>query len=279
LATRRFKGIKSSRAALVILKNMRLTDIQARILEAKRMRLAHLRARPLEALREQSLGERENAFPHLLRDAVSRPDRLNVIAEIKRASPWQAVIQTEIDPAELALAHSRGGAAAISVWTEEDYFHGSLDDLRVTRAAVSLPVLRKDFIIEPCQVYETAIAGADALVLIVAALDERRLALLRRVAEEELGLDAFVEVRSANEMRRAHAIGATLIGVNNRDPSTFEVSLDISVEVARAAPEGVILVSQDGLRTRKHLLGLRALGYKGFLIGESAAAGDLLTES
>src|SRR5262249_20863779 len=142
----------------------------------------------------EAMRERKNASPHLLRDAIARPDRLNVIAEIKRASPWQDVIQTEIEPAELALAYSESGAAAISVWTEEDYFHGPLDDLRAVRAAVPLPVLRKDFIIDPSQVYETATVGADALLLIAAALNEEQLALLRRIAEEELGLDALVEV-------------------------------------------------------------------------------------
>jgi indole-3-glycerol phosphate synthase len=253
---------------------MSLTDIQAQILEAKRARLDHLPTRLLEELREEALEERTRASPHLFRDAIARPDSLNVIAEIKRASPWQNTIQAEIEPAELAMAYSRSGAAAISVWTEEDYFQGSLDDLRVVRAATSLPVLRKDFIIEPSQVYETAIAGADALLLIAAALDEERLALLRRITEEELGLDALVEVQSANKMLSAYAIGATLIGVNNRNLSTLEVSLDISVEVARVRPKDVLLVSENGLRTRKHLHGLRALGYKGFLIEESLTGGD-----
>jgi indole-3-glycerol phosphate synthase len=244
---------------------MSSTDIRGRILEAKRLRLANLRARPLEELREEALKAREKALLHLLRDAIARTDRLNIIAEIKRASPWQDAAQTGAEPAELSLAYSKGGAAAISIWTEEDYFHGSLDDLRAVRAAVSLPVLRKDFIIESGQVYETAVAGADALLLIAAVLDEERLALLRHVAEEELGLDALVEVQNANEMLRAHALGATLIGVDNRNPSTLEISLDVSVEVARAAPEDVLLVSENGLRTRKHLRGLSAIGYKGFL--------------
>src|SRR5215475_10112141 len=206
---------------------MSSTDIRGRILEAKRLRLANLRARPLEELCEEALKAREKAFPHLLRDAIARTDRLNIIAEIKRASPWQDAAQTGAEPAELALAYSNGGAAAISIWTEEDYFHGSLDELRAARAAVSLPVLRKDFIIEPCQVYETAVEGA------------------------------------------------TLIGVDNRNPSTLEISLDVSVEVARAAPEDVLLVSENGLRTRKHLRGLRALGYRGFLIGESPTGSEL----
>ncbi len=254
---------------------MSLTGIHAQILEAKRARSAHLHIRPLEELREEALARRGDASPHLLRDAIAQPDRLNVIAEIKRASPWEDVIQTEIEPRDLALAYSGSGAAAISVWTEEDYFHGSIDDLRAVRAAVQLPVLRKDFIIESSQVYETAIVGADALLLIAAALDEERLALLRRITEEDLNLDALVQVQNANEMLRAHAIGATLIGVNNRNLSTLEVSLDVSVEVASAAPEGVLLVSENGLRTRKHLRGLRALGYKGFIMWESLIGGDL----
>jgi indole-3-glycerol phosphate synthase len=254
---------------------MGLTVIQRRILETKQLRLANLRARPLEELREEALKAREKAFPHLLRDAIARTDRLNIIAEIKRASPWQGAAQTGAEPAELSLAYSKGGAAAISIWTEEDYFHGSLDDLRAARAAVSLPVLRKDFIIESSQVYETAIVGADALLLIAAALDEERLARLRQITEEELSLDALVEVQNANEMLQAHAMGATLIVVNNRNLFTLEVSLDVSVEVARAAPEDVLLVSESGLRTKKHLRGLRALGYKGFIMVESPIYGDL----
>jgi indole-3-glycerol phosphate synthase len=254
---------------------MSLTGIQAQILEAKRARLARLHTRPLEELREEALARRSHASPHLLRDAISQPDRLNVIAEIKRVSPWPDVIQTEIEPADLALAYSGSGAAAISVWTEEDYFHGSIDDLMSVRAAVQLPVLRKDFIIESSQVYETAIVGADALLLIAAVLDEERLALLLRITEEDLNLDALVQVQSVNEMLQAHAIGATLIGVNNRNLSTLEVSLDMSVEVASAAPEGILLVSENGLRTRKNLLGLRALGYKGFIMWGSPIGGDL----
>ena len=255
--------------------DMSLTGIQAQILEAKRARLAHLHTRPLDELREEALARRRNASPYKLRDAISQPDRLNIIAEMKRASPWPDVIQTEIEPADLALAYSGSGAAAISVWTEEDYFHGSIDDLRSVRAAVELPVLRKDFIIESSQVYETAIVGADALLLIAAVLDQERLALLLRITEEDLNLDALVQVQNANEMLQVHAIGGTLIVVNNRNLSTLEVSLDLSVEVARVAPEGVLLVSENGLRTRKHLRGLRTLGYKGFIMCESPIDGDL----
>jgi indole-3-glycerol phosphate synthase len=258
---------------------MGLTDLQSHIPEAKRSRLIHQQTSPLEELREKALEERGSASPHLLRDVLARPDTLNVIAEIKRACPWQDVIRADFDPAALALAYSRSGAAAISVWTEEDYLGGSLNDLQITRAAVSLPLLRKDFIIESSQVYETAIVGADALLLIAAALDEERLAFLLRITEEELGLDALVEVQNANEMLWAHAMGATLIGIDNRNPSTFEISLDVSVEVARAAPKNVLLVSENGLRTRKQLRGLHALGYKGFIVEEPLMAGDHPDES
>jgi indole-3-glycerol phosphate synthase len=258
---------------------MGLTNVQEQILKAKRVRLARLHSRPLEELREEALEKRKSVLSHLLREAIARRDRLNLIAEIRRASPWQNIIQTEMEPAKLALAYSSGGAAAVSVWTEEDYFHGSLDDLRLVRAAVSLPVLRKDFILESSQVYETAIVGADALLLIVAALDEERLALLRQIAENELGLDALVEVQSASEMHRAYSIGATLIGVNNRNTSTHEVSLDASVEVARAMPKDVLLVSENGLRIRKHLRGLYSLGYRGFLIGEALTQGGCPDET
>src|SRR5262245_17962599 len=231
------------------------------MLKSKRERLVHLVNRPLKKLREEALEERKNALNHLLRKAIAQQDRLNVIAEINRASPWQDIIQTEIDPAKLALAYSKGGAAAISVWTEEDHFHGSLDDLRAVREAMPLPLLRKDFIIEPSQVYETAIAGADALLLIGAVLDKEGLRLLRKIAEDELGLDALVEVQNSNEMLWAYASNATLIGVNNCVQYTQKISLDVSVEVARAAPKDILLVSENGLRTKKQLCGLRALGY------------------
>jgi indole-3-glycerol phosphate synthase len=253
---------------------MGLTNFLDQILKAKQARLTHLHVRSPEERRAEALAARNNAPRHVLRAAISRSDRLNVIAEIKRASPSQGVVRVEIDPEKLALEYSKGGAAAISVMTEEDYFCGTLDDLRAVRAVVSLPVLRKDLITEPSQVYETAIAGADALLLVMTAIDEERFALLRHIAEEELGLDVLVEVHSASEMRRAHALGATLIGVDNHDRHTFEVSLDVSVEVARTAPKDVLLVSEGDLYSGRHIQGLRALGYKGFLIG-----GRLLRET
>ena len=146
---------------------------------------------------------------------------------------------------------------------------GSLDDLRKVRTAVSLPILRKDFVFDEFQVYESAAAGADAILLIAGFLDADRLAELRSLAEDELGMDALVEVHTADEMKIAADVGANLIGVNNRDLRTFEVSLDVSRELAKFAPSDATLVAESGLRTRDDLMELRSLGYSAFLIGET----------
>jgi indole-3-glycerol phosphate synthase len=179
------------------------------------------------------------------------------------------VIRVDARPAQIALAYEAGGAAAISVLTEEDRFQGSLDDLRAVRAAVKIPVLRKDFIFDEYQLYESAAAGADALLLIVAALDDDTLVRLRHIAEDKLGLDALVEVHTKDEMRRAVDSGGTLVGVNNRDLRSFHISLDVSVQLSQDAPANIMLVAESGLRLREDLSRLRALGFRGFLIGET----------
>jgi indole-3-glycerol phosphate synthase len=166
-------------------------------------------------------------------------------------------------------AYERGGAAAVSVLTEEDYFRGSLEDLREAKASARLPVLRKDFVFDEYQVFESAAAGADALLLIVAALDDETLARLLRLTEEELGMDALVEVHTADELSRALGAGARIVGVNNRDLRTFEVSLETSVELAGLAPAGTLLVSESGLRGAGDVERLRACGFRAFLVGET----------
>jgi indole-3-glycerol phosphate synthase len=211
---------------------------------------------------------------HALVDALSDGKRINVIAEFKRRSPSRGEIRSSADPASMARAYETAGAAAVSILTEEDYFDGSLDDLRAVRQAISLPVLRKDFIFEEYQVYESAAAGADALLLIVAALDDERLVRLRRIAEDELGMDALIEVHTSEEMDRALSSGAKLIGVNNRDLATFEVSLETSVQLAAPAPSGAVLISESGIESGDDIRRLRALGYRGFLIGESLMRAD-----
>lgn len=211
---------------------------------------------------------RASAEPHRLRAALER-DRLNIIAEVKRASPSKGIINAEVEPAILSKLYEAGGAAAVSVLTEEERFHGSLDDLMAVRAAVRLPLLRKDFIFDEFQLYEAAHAGADALLLIVAALDDETLTRLRRIAEEELKMDALIEVHTKDELRKALDCGAQIIGVNNRNLRTFQVSLDVSTELAREIPSSIFSISESGLKDGDDLRRLRALGYKGFLIGET----------
>src|ERR1700681_4547402 len=166
-------------------------------------------------------GSRDTAVPHALLGALQDESKINIIAEFKRKSPSRGGIHPSADPLIIAKAYEASGAAAVSVLTEEDYFDGSLDDLRAVRQAISLPVLRKDFIFEEYQVYESAAAGADALLLIVAALDDETLAHLRRITEDELGMDALIEVHTKGEMDRAVASGAKIVGVNNRNLGTF----------------------------------------------------------
>jgi indole-3-glycerol phosphate synthase len=205
---------------------------------------------------------------HRFRGALLH-DGINIIAEFKRRSPSKGPIRVNADVNEIVSSYKAGGASAISVLTEEDYFSGSLDDLRVVKKSVDLPVLRKDFIFDDYQVYESAAAGADAVLLIVAALDDEVLLRLRRLIEDELGMDALIEVHTREEMQRAAACGANLIGVNNRNLHTFEVSLDTSLSLGSAAPKGTILISESGLGNPIDLSRLRQAGYHGFLIGES----------
>src|SRR5687767_7066622 len=196
-------------------------DFLSEIISVKRQRVEAAKARiPLERLRELA-----RPSQHRLIASLHDRSRPNIIAEFKRRSPSKGQIKSAADPTAIAQIYESAGAAAISVLTEEDYFDGSLDDLRRVREASRLPVLRKDFIFDEYQIYESADAGADALLLIVAALDDQTLSRLRGIAEDELGLDALVEVHTRDEFNRAVACGARLIGVNNRDLHTFEVSV------------------------------------------------------
>lgn len=247
------------------------------IMDRKRVRLEEARAeRSLAELRASALERRKAALSHRFKHALKNSESTNVIAEIKRASPSRGSIRANLDPAKQARAYANGGAAAISVVTEQDFFQGSLDDLRTVRAEVKLPILRKDFLFDSYQIYEAADAGADALLLIVAALEAEQLRELLRITEDELGMDALVEVHSPDELHRAKASGATIIGVNNRNLTTFEVSLDVSVELSRAVgtSKDSLLISESGLHTAADLRRLAALGFDGFLIGESLMRAD-----
>ncbi len=245
-------------------------DILAEIIAAKRKRIAAAKqGTSLTRLREQARTVRSEASARSLTAALSDSSRLNIIAEFKRRSPSKGLIRADAEPAALARAYERGGAAAISVLTEEDFFSGSLADLEAVREAVPLPILRKDFIVDEYQVWETAAAGAAALLLIVAALDDVELKALRETTEEQLQMDALVEVHTVAELHRALRAGASLIGVNNRNLHTFEISLNTSVEVAERTPQGVVLVSESGLHNAGDLRRLADCGFSGFLIGEA----------
>jgi len=231
--------------------------------------LSEIIAKKRERVREA----KTRANPHAFLRALS-VDGINIIAEFKRRSPSKGMIREGANPSDVARAYQAGGAVAMSVLTEEDYFAGSLDDLRAVKSTAELPVLRKDFVVDEYQVYETAAAGADAILLIVAALDDESLLRLRRLAEDELGIDALVEVHTSDEMKRAAACGARLIGVNNRDLRTFEVSLETSLSLAREAPSEALLISESGLNSAADLQRLYAAGYRGFLIGETLMRAD-----
>lgn len=249
---------------------MREQDFLSGIIEKKRARLEIARGiRPLEEVRREAEALRRGAEPRAFSRALEDAGRVNIIAEFKRASPSKGLIRGDVSAGEVARTYEAGGAAAISVLTEEDYFRGSLEDLREVVAAVRLPVLRKDFVFDEYQIYEAAAAGASAVLLIVAALADEELGSLRRLAEEGLGLDALVEVHTREELRRAAQTGARLVGVNNRNLRTFEVSLETSVELAAHAPEGALLVSESGINNSSDIRRLRAEGFRAFLVGES----------
>ncbi|HTM51747.1 MAG TPA: indole-3-glycerol phosphate synthase TrpC [Bryobacteraceae bacterium] len=190
-----------------------------------------------------------------------------IIAEIKKASPSKGVISSAFDPVALAREYEAGGAAALSVLTDQHFFQGSLANLRDARAAVSLPVLRKDFTLDEYHVVEAAAHGADAILLIVAILDAARIRALRELAES-YGMAALVEAHDEAEVDTALAGGARLIGVNNRDLKTFEVSLETSLRLAGRIPPGIVKVAESGIRSAADVDRLRAAGFQAFLVGE-----------
>ena len=211
-------------------------DILARIIEHKKAELKGARAE-LSVL-DKAANCRRDFLASLCGKCPA------IIAEIKKASPSKGLLSADFDPSAIARSYEAGGAAALSVLTDQHFFQGSLDDLRAARAASSLPVLRKDFTIDPYHVVEAAAAGADAILLIAAVLTEREMRDLRELAER-YSMAALVEVHSAEELGPALASGARIIGVNNRDLQTFEVNLDTSLRLAELIPDSVLKVSES----------------------------------
>jgi indole-3-glycerol phosphate synthase len=208
--------------------------------------------------------------PRGFRDALARvanAGELAVIAEVKRRSPSRGDLDADLDPAAVAGAYEAGGAACVSVLTDERWFGGSVADLAAARAAVALPVLRKDFTVEPRDVADARLMGADAVLLIAAALDDAELADCHALASE-LELDALVEVHDEAEAERAVAVGATLVGVNQRDLVTFEVDTARAIRLAPTLPEGVVRVAESGITGPGDAAELAAAGYHAVLVGE-----------
>jgi indole-3-glycerol phosphate synthase len=199
--------------------------------------------------------------------ALEAADRVNVIAECKRRSPSKGMLAVDYDPAAIAEQYERGGAAAISVLTEPTFFDGALEHLAAVRARVALPLLRKDFIVDEYQLFEARANGADAVLLIVAALEQADLVTLQTTAWQ-LGLATLVEVHDEMELTRASDSGARVVGVNNRNLRTLAVDVNASDRLAAQMPRGVIAVSESGLKSRTELDRLAAAGYRAFLIGE-----------
>ena len=231
-------------------------------------RLAERRARvPLAELQAALQARRPMPARPSFATAVSSPG-ISLIAEVKRASPSKGSLRPDLDVGELVAAYQAGGARAVSVLTEEDYFHGSLEDLCVAAEHTDLPLLRKDLFLDEYQLYEARAWGASAVLLIAALLDDRRLGHLAELAEE-LGLDVLLEVHDAGEMERALRVGRAIIGINNRDLRTFQVSLRTTERLSGLVPAGRLVVSESGIRTREDVTRLAAAGVDAVLVGES----------
>jgi indole-3-glycerol phosphate synthase len=235
-----------------------------RIIDARRVAIAHRKKTvPETALRFGA----KHAKP--VRDfaAALTRDSLNVIAELKKASPSRGLIRADFDPVALAKGFEAAGAAALSVLTEEEFFQGELKYMRDARAAVGLPVLRKDFIVDPWQVWEARATDADSFLLIVAGLTDALLGELLALGRE-LGMEPLVEVHTREELARALVAGARIVGVNNRNLRTLEVRVETSMELIEAIPDECVAVCESGLRSHEDLVRLRAAGFDAFLIGE-----------
>jgi len=246
-----------------------VNDILTRILRHKAEEVTARAARvPLSTLRERGAGQ---AAPRGFFEALEtriRRGRPAVIAEIKKASPSRGVIREHFEPGAIAASYTRGGAACLSVLTDEQFFRGSGEHLAAARASSALPVLRKDFMIDPYQIWESRVMGADCILLIVAALGDAQLLDLSGLALE-LGMDVLVEVHEEQELERALALRLPLIGINNRNLRTFETTLDTTLRLLPGIPENHLVVTESGIHGREDVRRMQQHGVHGFLVGEA----------
>ncbi|HSN01517.1 MAG TPA: indole-3-glycerol phosphate synthase TrpC [Rudaea sp.] len=246
-----------------------MSDILQRILARKTDEVRERRARvTLDALREQ-IGNCPpvRGFGAALRARIAA-GRPAVIAEVKKASPSQGIIRANFDPAAIARSYAAGGAACLSVLTDVDFFQGADAYLQQARGACTLPVLRKDFVVDAYQIFEARVLGADCILLIAAALDDAQLAEFSALARD-LGMDVLVEAHDAAELERALKTSAMLIGINNRDLRTFATSLDTTLALRERVPADRLLVTESGIHARADVVRMRAAGVNAFLVGEA----------
>jgi indole-3-glycerol phosphate synthase len=246
-----------------------MSDILNTILARKAQEVAALKARTSFVDQRARAGDMPTTrgFEAALRMKIAKGVSA-VIAEVKKASPSKGVLRADFNPAEIALSYAAGGAACLSVLTDIDFFQGSDAYLIAARAACSLPVLRKDFIIDAYQIYEARALGADCVLLIAAALQDSRLAEYADIAREA-GLDALIEVHDSDEMARALATDGRLIGVNNRNLRTFETDMDTSVKLKRDFPEARLFITESGIHSVSDVEKLRNADIHAFLVGEA----------
>jgi indole-3-glycerol phosphate synthase len=249
-------------------------DILQKILARKAEEVATCAARvPLSAIREQAaVADAPRGFIAALERRIAT-GQAGVIAEIKKASPSKGVLRVHFDPPAIARSYAEGGATCLSVLTDVDFFQGADEYLRQARAACELPVLRKDFMIDPYQVYEARALGADCILLIVAALADAQMAELAALAAQ-LGMDVLVEVHDADELERALRLPCRMIGINNRNLRTFELRLETTLDLLKQIPDDRLIVTESGIHTRADVALMRDHNVHAFLVGESFMKAD-----
>ncbi len=239
-----------------------------KIINIKRQEVAELKKNGLEAVKMKFSGVERGERRSLQKALAQTSSKPNIIAEIKKASPSAGLLREDFDPVELVKAYQHGGAAAISVVTDNPFFQGSLDWLMQVRPLVDLPVLRKEFIVDPIQIEESRIAGADAILLIASVLSESELKEFQ-VRAAELDLECLVEVRDLEDAGKVCAVRAPLVGINNRDLGDFSIDLNTSINLLQHLPKTSLIVSESGIKTSADIKKLQAVGINAFLIGTS----------
>ncbi|MDZ7751269.1 MAG: indole-3-glycerol phosphate synthase TrpC [Gammaproteobacteria bacterium] len=249
-------------------------DILQRILDHKAIEVMEQAERlPLSELKHRlTFAPPVRPFEGAIRGCLAK-DQAAVIAEVKKASPSRGLLRADFDPAAIAASYERGGATCLSVLTDREFFQGGEEYLREAREACTLPVLRKDFMIVPYQVYEARAMGADCILLIIAALDDARLAELATLATE-LGMDVLVEIHDAGELDRALALDIPLVGINNRDLRTFDTRLETTLDLLEQIPADRVVVTESGIHEATDVARMRAAGVHTFLVGEAFMRAD-----